>query len=144
MAGPKITRATLVPVLRYRDSTRAVAWLCENFGFAKHAYYEDETGTCVHAELAFGNGMIMIGPVRDTAFGKFMVQPDEIGGRQTQSLFAIVADPDAHCAKAKAAGAEIVMELRDESYGGREYTCRDLEGHIWTFSTYDPWSTGPG
>ena len=140
----KATRANLVSALRYRDATRAVAWLCENFGFTKHAYYEDETGACVHAELAFGNGMIMIGPVRDTPFGRHMAQPDEIGGRETQAVYAIVADADAHYARARAAGAEILMELRDESYGGREYSCRDPEGHIWTFGTYDPWTAVPG
>jgi uncharacterized glyoxalase superfamily protein PhnB len=51
----------------------------------------------------------------------------------------IVPDPDAHYARAKAEGAEIVIDIKDEDYGGRGYTCRDLEGHVWTFGSYDPW-----
>jgi uncharacterized glyoxalase superfamily protein PhnB len=51
-----------------------------------------------------------------------------------------VEDADKHYARAVAAGAEIVMELRDEDYGGRDYSCRDPEGHVWNFGSYDPWA----
>ena len=39
----------------------------------------------------------------------------------------------------KAAGAEIVLDIKTQDYGGRDYTARDPEGHVWTFGTYDPW-----
>jgi len=39
----------------------------------------------------------------------------------------------------RAADAEIVRELVTQDCGGRYYTARDLEGHVWTFGTYDPW-----
>jgi uncharacterized glyoxalase superfamily protein PhnB len=68
-----------------------------------------------------------------------MCQPDEIGGRETQSPYVVVADADAVYATAKAAGAQIVIDIKDESYGGRGFTCRDLEGRLWSFGTYDPW-----
>jgi uncharacterized glyoxalase superfamily protein PhnB len=58
----------------------------------------------------------------------------------TQGIYVVVADPDAHFARAKAAGAQILMELTDQDYGGRDYTARDPEGHIWTFGSYDPWA----
>ncbi|TMB01350.1 MAG: glyoxalase, partial [Deltaproteobacteria bacterium] len=60
-------------------------------------------------------------------------------GPVTQSPYVIVADADAHYARAKAAGAEIVMDIKDEDYGGRGYSARDPEGHLWNFGTYDPW-----
>jgi uncharacterized glyoxalase superfamily protein PhnB len=63
----------------------------------------------------------------------------EIGGIGTQSAYVIVEDADAHYARAKAAGAEIVMEVEDQDYGGRLYSCLDPEGHLWSFGTYDPW-----
>ena len=66
-------------------------------------------------------------------------QPDEIGGVETQSAYVIVDDADAIYASAKAAGAEILLDIRDADYGGRGFTCRDLEGHMWSFGTYDPW-----
>jgi uncharacterized glyoxalase superfamily protein PhnB len=49
-----------------------------------------------------------------------------------------VDDPDAHHARAKAAGAVIMMELTDQDYGSREYAARDPEGNVWCFGTYRP------
>jgi uncharacterized glyoxalase superfamily protein PhnB len=86
----------------------------------------------------------MLGPVEKGEFGKrFMMTPVSAGGRCTQTVYCIVADADAHHAQAVAAGAEIVMPLRDEDYGGRGYAARDPDGHVWSFGTYDPWSVPP-
>jgi uncharacterized glyoxalase superfamily protein PhnB len=70
-----------------------------------------------------------------------MKQPDEIGDAETQTPYVIVSDADALYARAKAAGAKIVLEIKDEDYGGRGFSCRDLEGRLWNFGTYDPWGT---
>ena len=135
---PKNTRATVIPAMRYRDAAAAIEWLCRAFGFEKHLVVPGEGGSIVHAQLSFGNGMIMLGSVHENEFGKLMRQPEDVGG-ETQCAYLIVADADAHYARAKAAGAQIVVDIRDEDYGGRGYTCRDPEGHIWNFGTYDPW-----
>ena len=81
----------------------------------------------------------MLGSVLQTEFGQLMKQPDEIGGAETQSAYVIVTDADALYARAKATGARIVLDIKDEDYGGRGFACRDLEGHVWSFGTYDPW-----
>lgn len=139
----KNTRATVIPGLRYRDAPAAIEWLCRAFGFEKHLVVPGEGGTIAHAQLAFGNGMIMLGSVVDTEFGRLMKQPDEIGGAETQSAYLIVSDADMLYGRAKAAGAKIVLEIKDEDYGGRGFTCRDLEGHLWSVGTYDPWEPSP-
>ncbi len=135
----KNTTATLIPCLRYRDAPAAIAWLCGVFGFEQHAVYPGEGNTIAHAELSYGHGMIMLGSMHENEYGKLMKQPDEIGGHQTQTIYAIVGDADAVYRRAKAAGAKIELDIKDEDYGGRGFTCRDLEGHVWTFGTYDPW-----
>ena len=135
----KSTRATIIPGLRYRDAPAAIEWLCRAFGFEKQLVVPGEGGTIAHAQLSFGNGMIMLGSVADSEFGRLMKQPDEIGGAETQSAYVIVSDADALYKRAKAAGAKIVLEIKDEDYGGRGFSCRDLEGHLWNFGTYDPW-----
>ena len=135
----KTTTATVIPCLRYRNAPAAIDWLGRVFGFEPQLVVPDDDGTIAHAQLRFGNGMIMVGSVLDTAFGRLMKQPDEIGGAETQTSYVIVADADLVYARAKAAGAEIVLDIKDEDYGGRGFTCRDLEGHLWTFGTYDPW-----
>lgn len=137
--SPKLTRATVISCLRYRNAPAAIEWLCENFGFEKHLVVPGEPGVIEHAELSFGNGMIMLGSVKDDAFGQLMKHPDQLGGAETQSVYLIVADADVVYAKAKAAGATIVMDIKDEDYGGRGFSCRDLEGRLWNFGTYDPW-----
>ncbi|MGH8027902.1 MAG: VOC family protein [Pseudoxanthomonas sp.] len=133
------TTSTIIPCLRYRDAHAAIDWLCRAFGFSKHAVYAD--GDVVHhAQLVFGNGMIMLGSTENQSeWGKQIAQPQDIGLRETQSPCVIVADADTHYAQAKAAGAVIVMDIADQDYGGRGYSCRDPEGHFWWFGSYDPW-----
>lgn len=141
---PEDTRrspATIVPALHYRDARAALDFLCRAFGFERHAVYESESGSIAHAELTFGNGMIMLGTATDSEYGRLVRTPAEAGG-VTQSSYLIVPDVDAHYARAVGAGAEIVIDIKDEDYGGRGYTARDPEGHIWTFGSYDPWRVG--
>jgi uncharacterized glyoxalase superfamily protein PhnB len=137
----KNIRATVIPCLRYRDAQAAIEWLCRAFGFEKHLVVPGEGGTIAHAELSFGNGMIMLGSVKKSEFDRLMKQPDEIGDAETQTPYVIVSDADALYARAKAAGAKIVLEIKAEDYGGRGFSCRDLEGRLWNFGTYDPWGT---
>ena len=133
------TACTIIPCLRYRDAPAAIAWLCDAFGFQKKVVYA-EGDTVHHAQLTFGNGMVMLGSTDPGSdWGRQIVQPEQIDLRETQSPCVIVTDADAHYARAKAAGAVIVMPIADQDYGGRGYACRDPEGHLWWFGSYDPW-----
>jgi uncharacterized glyoxalase superfamily protein PhnB len=142
MSAPKDTTANIIPALRYRDAAKAVDWLCRAFGFEKHLVVPGDEGTIAHAQLTYGRGMIMLGSAgrHGGGYDALVKPPAEVGGVCTQGPYVIVDDADAHYARARAAGAEVVMDLRDQDYGGRGYTCRDLEGHVWSFGTYDPWA----
>ena len=139
MTQPADTISTIIPCLRYRDAPAAIEWLCKAFGFRKQAVYEDDAGGVAHAQLTFGNGMIMLGSVRDNDFGRHILQPDQAGGRETQCPCVIVADCKAHYDRALAAGADIIDAYAEKDYGGAGYSCRDPEGHLWWFGSYDPW-----
>lgn len=131
--------AQLIPCLSYHDASNAIDWLCRVFGFTSHMVVEGENDTIAHAQLSFGNGMIMLGSVsRDSEFGKLIGHPRE--SKPTQSIYVVVPDADAVYGRVREARAEILMEIRDEDYGGRGFTCRDIEGHIWSFGTYDPYA----
>jgi uncharacterized glyoxalase superfamily protein PhnB len=132
-----VKQRTIVPTLRYRDVAAAIAWLSAAFGFATRAVVNAADGSVRYAELTFGDGMIMLGPVEDSPVGRLMAQPEQAGGAETQICYIVVDDPTAHRAKAVAAGAKIVLEI-DEECSGRGYSCRDPEGHIWYFGTYAP------
>ena len=81
----------------------------------------------------------MLGSARGDEYGQLVAPPSDVGTTVTQSPYIIVMDADAHYTRAKAAGAEILFDIADQDYGGRAYTCRDPEGHIWNFGSYDPW-----
>lgn len=132
--------SSVIPCFRYRDAPAAIEWLCRVFGFEKHLVVPDETGGIAHAQLCLGGGMFMLSSVADTPFGRHMKQPDEVGGIETQSAYLVVADADAVHARARAAGATIVIAIKDEDYGGRGFICLDLERHLWSVGSYDPWA----
>jgi uncharacterized glyoxalase superfamily protein PhnB len=91
-------------------------------------------GSVRHAEMSFGPGVIMVGSMRP---GAMLVSPRDLPGVH-QSFCVQVDDPDAHCAVARAAGAEITQEPQDTDYGAHGYTARDLEGNHWYFGNYRP------
>ena len=136
----KSTTATIVPSLRYRDAPAAIDWLCKAFGFEQHLVVPGEAGTIAHAQLVFGNGMIMLGSARDDDIGRLQRPLDAPDAPVSESAYVIVSDVDAHHARAAAAGATVVMAPADQDYGGRLYACRDPEGNLWHFGSYDPWT----
>lgn len=124
---------TVCPTLLYRDAQAAVRLLTEGLGFREVAVYEGEDGTVVHAELAQGNGMVMLGS-KDRG-GRF---DEAMRGAGPSGVYVVVADVDAHHRRAVAHGVEIVMPPTDQDYGSRDYMARDHEGNVWSFGTYAP------
>jgi uncharacterized glyoxalase superfamily protein PhnB len=122
---------TVFPTLHYDDAPAAIDFLTAAFGAARHAVYADGKRTIVHAELRLGNGIVMLGPARAEA--------SATRGKGSE-IYVAVDDPDAHCARAREAGAEIVRDLNDTDYGSREYAARDPEGNVWSFGTYQPFA----
>jgi uncharacterized glyoxalase superfamily protein PhnB len=133
--------STVIPCLRYRDATRMIDWLCETFGFEKQLIVPGPDGTIAHSQLTLGGGMIMVGSVmkEETEWGCQIKQPDDVGRVETQSPYLVVENIDALYERAQAAGTEIVMPIRDQDYGSRDFICRDPEGHLWSLGTYNPW-----
>ncbi|MEU4533028.1 VOC family protein [Micromonospora ureilytica] len=120
---------TIYPIFRYSDPRAAIDWLGAAFGFRVHAVHEAPDGTVAHAELVLDTGMIMLGGRADAA-----PRPAE----DDWSVYVAVPDVDVHCARARAAGAEIIREPFDTDYGSRDYAARDLAGNVWSFGTYRP------
>lgn len=91
-------------------------------------------GRIAHAEMSFGDGVIMLSSARREQGWR---SPRDLGGIN-QAQHISVDDLEAHYARAKVAGVEIAEEIADTDYGSRAYSARDLEGHWWTFGTYRP------
>jgi uncharacterized glyoxalase superfamily protein PhnB len=127
--------------LYYEDAAKAIDWLCKAFGFEVQLKVEGEGGRIEHSELIFGGGLIMVGSASGNKTEKFpfMRSPKQVGGANTQNMCVYVDDVEAHCARAREAGAKITLELKTTDYGeeywtDRGYQCADPEGHHWWFA----------
>jgi uncharacterized glyoxalase superfamily protein PhnB len=140
MSTPPAGSATVIPTLRYRNAEAAIDWLVRVFGFARKAVYASDDGVVQHAELTFGNGMIMLGSHREDELTRFLTVPGDLGGRSTGCVYVVVENIQTHHDHAVAAGAKIIRPLKAEPYGST-YCCTDLEGYLWSFGDYDPWDS---
>jgi len=126
---------SIFPCVCYDDAPVAIAWLKQAFGFDEMMIVPGEDGSIVHAELRLGDNLIMLGAAKPELFG--MSSPRQLMGT-TMCFYVIVLEVDALHDRALAAGAQIVRDLQNTEYGSREFMCRDVEGHLWSFGTYDP------
>ena len=123
-------RPSLGSALHYRDPLAALDWLEKAFGFERKMVITDAGGKLAHSEMRYGDGYIMVG----SEWADHAASPASTGGRNTQSIHVHLQDGiDAHCERARAAGAVIVREPADQFYGDRVYAARDPEGHVWSF-----------
>ena len=123
--------AAVAPALFYKDPMKMFHWSEEAFGFEPSLLITDADGNLGHSQMAYGNGMIMVG----TKWTEKHRSPASVDGRNTQTVHVhLNEDARAHCERAKAAGAEIIAEPEMQFYGACTYRARDPEGHMWTFS----------
>ena len=134
MIGSARTTANIFPCLYYRDAPAAIDWLCRAFGFVERMRAPGDGGAVAHAELSFGDGVIMVASCKPD---RGWVSPLDLPA-VNQAIAVYVDDPDAHCARARSAGAEITYDLKDEDYGARGYMAKDIEGNHWYFGNYRP------
>lgn len=135
-----MTFPTVTPGLLYHDAPAAIEWLCTAFGFTVRTHVPGPQGTVLHAHLVLGQGGIMLSSAETYRRPDLCRSPRELPGAGSVEVIVYVADPDAHYEAARAAGAEIVIPVEDKPYGGRGYACRDLEGHVWAFGSYNAWA----
>jgi uncharacterized glyoxalase superfamily protein PhnB len=123
-------RPALTPSVFYRDPWAALDFLEQAFGFERSMVITDKDGRLGHCELRFGDSLIYLG----SEWTHYIASPASIDGKNTQSVHVHLKDGiEAHCARARAAGAAILQEPTDQFYGDRTYRARDPEGHVWTF-----------
>ena len=113
-----------VPFVFYGDVAPAIEWLTAAFGFKERFRLKGPGGVVLHAELALGRAVVMVGGLGPRNAGP---PPDRV----RSGVYVFVDDVDAHCSTARAAGATIVLEPTDQPYGDRYYLATDPEGHEW-------------
>lgn len=129
MAGATPTPSFSSAII-YQNNRAALDWLEKAFGFEVLFVVVDENEKIGHAEMKFGNGLIYIG----NEWSEATRSPKSVGGKNTQFVHVhLESGIDAHCERARKAGATITQEPSDQFYGDRTYRCLDHEGHLWTF-----------
>jgi len=116
----------------YQDSKAAFRWLETAFGFEPLFVILDADGNLAHSEMTYGDSVVMVG----NEWSEDHKSPKSVGGKNTQTVHVQLApgdDLDAHFARARGAGADILQEPQTQFYGDRTYRAKDPEGHIWTF-----------
>lgn len=122
----------ILPYLHYEDVGAALEWLAKTFGFEAVMSLPGSDGSILHAEVALGGALVMLGPPNAE---QGTASPRALAG-VNQSLYVYVEDVDAHCRRAREAGAQIVKDPVDMFWGDRVYAARDCEGHHWTFAQH--------
>jgi len=123
-------RPSLGAAICYRNPLAALDWLERAFGFERVMVITDQDGKLAHSEMRFGDSYLMVG----SEWADYTASPASVGGKNTQAMHVHLAEGlDAHCERARAAGAQIVREPEDQFYGDRVYAARDPEGHVWSF-----------
>lgn len=124
-------RPVFIPSIAYKDNRAALKWLQSAFGFEPSEVLTDAQGNIVHAEMSFGDGVVMIGG----EWADWTRSPLSLGGKNSQRVHVQVQQGiDEHYRRSRQAGARIIVELADQFYGDRTYVAADLEGHYWTFA----------
>lgn len=129
--------STIIPTLRYRDAPAAIEYLQNVLGFEAQLVVDGEHGTIEHAQMRHGTGMVMLSSILDTEYQKAIADGREPTGKG--EIYVVVDDAYAHADKARSFGAHIIMEPKEQDYGGAAYSLRDHEGNIWSFGSYNPW-----
>jgi uncharacterized glyoxalase superfamily protein PhnB len=133
-----VTRQTIYPAVRYLDAHVAIEWLERAFGAERHVVYDTPDGKVAHAQVRIAGNLIMLG---DNQSSDYPVRSPQEAGAATGGFYIVLPDAaavDAMHARAVAAGARIHREPNDTDYGSHEFGALDLEGHPWSFGTYDP------
>jgi len=123
--------ADVAPYLFYAELERAVRFLEQAFGFAKIFESLDSEGGLAHAQVAHGRCKVMLGKVGP---GLRPIASARSLSALHSGVYVYVDDVDAHCANARAAGAEILLQPGDQHWGDRMYCALDLEGQFWMFA----------
>ena len=128
--------SSIWPVLHYDDTTTALRFLIEVFGFREIIAVADDDNDIVHAEVGWpGGGCIVFGSTKHTDSVHGAMKPG------TSAVYVVTADVDAaHERVRRAQDAAVVQAPNHTRFGsGAEtyaFTAADPEGNLWTFGTY--------
>ncbi len=125
----------LSPNLIVKDVNKTVAFYREAFGF-KTIVTNPESGVLEFALMQLDNVSLMFQSFGSYADALPQFKDQKIGA--SMMLYIDVENLDIVYKKAKAAGAEIFVDLNTTFYGTREFTIKDIDGYLLIFAEDQP------
>ena len=123
--------SVVIPMLVCRDASAEIDFCKTTFGAAELGRRPGPDGTVVHALLTIGGEMVIIEAEWPTLASR-APQPD---GSSPVVIFVYVEDVDTVIERAVAAGARMLIPVKDQFWGDRTGRIIDPSGHVWTIST---------
>jgi PhnB protein len=123
--------AAVMPMLVCRDVAAAIDFCKTTFGAMETVRRPGPDGTVAHAALTIGGAMIMIEAEWPTLASRAPL-PD---ASSPVVIYVYVADVDKVVERAVAAGAKVLLPVKNQFWGDRTGRILDPSGHVWTIST---------
>ena len=123
--------SVMIPMLVCRDVPAAVDFCKTTFGAMELGNRPGPDGTVVHALLTIGGAMVIIEAEWPTLASR-APQPD---GSSPVVIFVYVEDVDTAIERAVAAGARVLLPVKNQFWGDRTGRIIDPSGHVWTIAT---------
>ena len=122
----------VTPYLVVDGAGAAIEFYGKVFGTTERMRLPGPDGTIGHAELRFGDSLIM---VADEAPQLGIRGPRAIGGTPV-TISVYVEDVDGVVERAVQAGATVLRPVEDQFYGDRSGQFEDPFGHRWSVATH--------
>jgi PhnB protein len=123
--------SALIPMLVCRDPSAEIAFCKNTFGAAELGSRPGPDGTVTHALMSIGGAMVIIEAEWPTLASR-APQPD---GSSPVVIFVYVEDVDKVVERAVAAGAKVLLPVKNQFWGDRTGRIIDPMGHVWTIAT---------
>lgn len=123
--------SVIMPMLVCSDVSVEINFCKTTFGAVELVRRPGPDGTAAHALLTIGVAMIMIEGVWPTLSSR----SPQTDGSSPVVVYVYVEDVDTVIERAVAAGAKVLMPVKDQFWGDRTARIMDPAGHVWTVST---------
>ncbi|MGZ8162716.1 MAG: VOC family protein [Methylobacter sp.] len=123
---------TATPYLVITNAAKAIEFYKQAFGATELMRLEGPGDKIVHAEIRIGDSSIILA---DEYPDFNALSPQTIGGSAV-SIMLYVEDVDTVVDRAVAAGASLIMPVKDQFYGDRSGKIIDPFGHHWMIATH--------
>lgn len=123
--------SAVIPMLVCRNVSVEIDFCKTTFNALEIVRRPGPDGNVAHAALTINGSMIMI----ESEWPTLSSRSPQADGSSPVIVYVYVENVDLAVEKAVAAGAKILLPVKDQFWGDRTARIIDTQGHVWTIST---------